>query len=264
MFRAHRAHHQERQVVSIQPLENNLCITLVIYQELLHDARSTKCKILHCSLYTTGMSHLKKITPTNFHSHRGTELNFAFLSITDLLLSITDLLPSITDLLFIISCKATLDRRIYRISNFALSFFQSEKYKLENLAPNDLFISWTIISCSSRAFTTSNAVLWVKSLNKNTSVSAYLQQSTSAGGRSVDVHDDAAQAILRVRRVRYSSLSTASATPFIQPHRSRTSEWHPRDQEFIRPLHSVRSSTVSLPLVPSSGFLALSHSLSTG
>ena len=60
MFREHRAHHQERQIVSIQPLitvyvggrdvcrleeesssknrnkytENNLCITLVIYQEL--------------------------------------------------------------------------------------------------------------------------------------------------------------------------------------------------------------------------------------
>ena len=99
MFRAHSAHHQERQIVSIQPLvtiilcwwpsfvqvgsrlehrmivtrggidiiclswwwavcarnmlrvinkyiERNLCATLVIYQESLHDARSTKCKIL--------------------------------------------------------------------------------------------------------------------------------------------------------------------------------------------------------------------------
>ena len=100
MFRAHRAHHQERQIVSIQPLvtvilcwwprhlhisqpptqsdsyqrlywcnlsllmmntmcskhvesyklkntyiERNSCVTLVIYQESLHDARSTKCKI---------------------------------------------------------------------------------------------------------------------------------------------------------------------------------------------------------------------------
>ena len=103
MFRAHRAHHQERQIVSIQPLvtvilcwwlrcvqvetcthlshqlrmtitrgcidticpswwwarcarnmyrvinrnkyiEKNLCITLVIYQESLHDVRSTECK----------------------------------------------------------------------------------------------------------------------------------------------------------------------------------------------------------------------------
>jgi len=65
MFRARRAHHQERQIVSIQPLcpdddhdvletcrvinrnkyiEKNLCITLGIYQESLHDARSTKCK----------------------------------------------------------------------------------------------------------------------------------------------------------------------------------------------------------------------------
>ena len=42
MFRAHRAHHQERQTVSIQPLvvinknkyiERNLYVTLVIYQE---------------------------------------------------------------------------------------------------------------------------------------------------------------------------------------------------------------------------------------
>jgi hypothetical protein len=76
MFRAHRAHHQERQIVSIQPLvtvtlcwwpcyvqvgnelrsiptctrhkyrERNLCFTLVIYQESLNDARSTKCKNL--------------------------------------------------------------------------------------------------------------------------------------------------------------------------------------------------------------------------
>ena len=46
MFRARRAHHRERQIVSIQPLvtEKNLCITLVIYQESLHDARSTECK----------------------------------------------------------------------------------------------------------------------------------------------------------------------------------------------------------------------------
>jgi hypothetical protein len=98
MFRAHRAHQQERQIVSIQPLvavtlcrwlyrvqvgmtcsryrhrelpevvltqfvspddehnvletcrvknknkyiEKNLCVTLVIYQQSLHDARSTK------------------------------------------------------------------------------------------------------------------------------------------------------------------------------------------------------------------------------
>ena len=56
MFRAHRAHHQERQIVSTQPLvavggrvvcrlgvhsqpaplvERNLCVTLVIYQESL-------------------------------------------------------------------------------------------------------------------------------------------------------------------------------------------------------------------------------------
>ena len=105
----------------------------------------------------------------------------------------------------------------------------------------------------------------VTSLSKKTSISAYLQQSTSFGSRSKDVHDDddATQASLRVGRVRYSSLSTASATPFIQPHWSRTSEWHPRDHEFIRPLHSVRSSTLSLSLVPSSGFLVLSHSLST-
>jgi hypothetical protein len=68
MFRARRAHHQKRQIVSIQPLviilcwwprcvhvgieinrnkyiEKNLCITLVIYQESLHDLRSTKCKV---------------------------------------------------------------------------------------------------------------------------------------------------------------------------------------------------------------------------
>ena len=99
IFRARRAHHQERQIVSIQPLltvilcwwpryvhksrppaqsdsyqrlywynlsllvintvcskhvesykqkinniERNLCVTLVIYQESLHDARSKKCK----------------------------------------------------------------------------------------------------------------------------------------------------------------------------------------------------------------------------
>ena len=56
MFRARRAHHQERQIVSIQPLVTViLCwwpscvqigtrLTLVIYQESLHDARSTKCK----------------------------------------------------------------------------------------------------------------------------------------------------------------------------------------------------------------------------
>ena len=74
IFRAYRAHHQERQIVSIHPLltvtlcrwpchvqvgsslptstrhghkyiERNLCVTLVINQESLHDARSTKYKI---------------------------------------------------------------------------------------------------------------------------------------------------------------------------------------------------------------------------
>ena len=64
MFRAHRAHHEERQIVSLQPLvtvtlcrwscrvknknkylERNLWVTLVIYQESLHDAGSTKYKI---------------------------------------------------------------------------------------------------------------------------------------------------------------------------------------------------------------------------
>ena len=106
MFRAHRAHQKERQIVSIQPLvtvtlcwwpchvqtrtrhahqlrvtftrgcidiiylswcwarcarnmwrvqnknkyiERNLCVTLVIYQESLHDARSTKYKIQNFS-----------------------------------------------------------------------------------------------------------------------------------------------------------------------------------------------------------------------
>ena len=31
----------------IRYIERNLCVTLVIYQESLHDARSTKCKILY-------------------------------------------------------------------------------------------------------------------------------------------------------------------------------------------------------------------------
>ena len=31
-------------------MEKNLCITLVIYEESLHDARSTKYKILHICL----------------------------------------------------------------------------------------------------------------------------------------------------------------------------------------------------------------------
>ena len=39
MFRARRAHHQERQIVSIQPLVT-VCITLVIYQEYIHTAAS--------------------------------------------------------------------------------------------------------------------------------------------------------------------------------------------------------------------------------
>jgi hypothetical protein len=55
VFRAQRAHHQERQIVSIQPL---VTVTLcqwpcsvqvgseLIYQESLHDARPTKCKTL--------------------------------------------------------------------------------------------------------------------------------------------------------------------------------------------------------------------------
>jgi hypothetical protein len=69
MFQAHRAHHQERQIVSIQPLvavtlcrvqvgrihRKELCVTLVIYQESLHDARSTKCKIItFCQWEETG------------------------------------------------------------------------------------------------------------------------------------------------------------------------------------------------------------------
>jgi hypothetical protein len=51
MFRAHRAHHHERQIVSTQPLVT-VCVggrvvsSLVIYQESLHDAWSTKYKIL--------------------------------------------------------------------------------------------------------------------------------------------------------------------------------------------------------------------------
>ena len=36
-------------------LEKNLYITLVIYQESLHDARSTKCKILHCKTSNTSI-----------------------------------------------------------------------------------------------------------------------------------------------------------------------------------------------------------------
>jgi len=39
MFRAHRAQHQERQIVSIQPL-----VTVTLCRWLCRDARSTKCK----------------------------------------------------------------------------------------------------------------------------------------------------------------------------------------------------------------------------
>jgi len=73
MFRGHRAHHQERQIVSIQPLVTvilfwwprcvqvgrRLCITLVIYQESLHDARSTKCKISQCKTSNTNIQNVK-------------------------------------------------------------------------------------------------------------------------------------------------------------------------------------------------------------
>ena len=119
MFRAHRAHHQERQIVSIQPLvtvilcwwpwcvqvgrtcthlghqhrmtvtrgyidticlswwwawrarnmqrvinrneyiEKNLCIMLVIYQESLHDARSTKCKTLYIVSWWASSAFIK-------------------------------------------------------------------------------------------------------------------------------------------------------------------------------------------------------------
>jgi hypothetical protein len=68
MFRAHRAHHQERQIVSVQPLltvtlcrwqcrvqvgSEELRVTLVSYQESLHDARSTKCKIKESFVLTS-------------------------------------------------------------------------------------------------------------------------------------------------------------------------------------------------------------------
>ena len=50
-FRAQSVHHQERQIVPIQPLVTVIlcwwprCVLhVVIYQESLHDARSTKCK----------------------------------------------------------------------------------------------------------------------------------------------------------------------------------------------------------------------------
>jgi hypothetical protein len=45
MFRVHRAHHQERQIVLIQPLVTvTLCWCPCRVQ--MHDARPTKCKIL--------------------------------------------------------------------------------------------------------------------------------------------------------------------------------------------------------------------------
>jgi len=74
IFRAHRAHHQERKIVSVQPLvavtlsvavscagptctrhghrhRKELCVTLVIYQESLHDSRSTKYIISYLGVY---------------------------------------------------------------------------------------------------------------------------------------------------------------------------------------------------------------------
>ena len=64
MFRAISARRQERQIVSIQPLvtEKNLCITLVIYQESLHDARSTKSKIFRVKC----PFRFSEIVPTEF------------------------------------------------------------------------------------------------------------------------------------------------------------------------------------------------------
>jgi hypothetical protein len=44
--------------------ERNLCVTLVVYQELLHDPRSTECKILQCKTSNTNIQireHQNKI-----------------------------------------------------------------------------------------------------------------------------------------------------------------------------------------------------------
>ena len=80
MFRAPRVHHQEGQIVSIQfvspddehevletcrvinknkYIERNLCVRLVIYQESLHDARSTKCKNVNTDELFISKGHLK-------------------------------------------------------------------------------------------------------------------------------------------------------------------------------------------------------------
>ena len=51
-------------------IEKNLCITLVIYQESLHDARSTKCKNHGCCLFVCLFTYLLSYYP---HAHHTTD-----------------------------------------------------------------------------------------------------------------------------------------------------------------------------------------------
>jgi hypothetical protein len=67
MSRSPRAHHQERQTLSTQPLVTvtlcwwpwNLCVALVLYQESLHDAGQQNVKSHQKLAYDTGSRNKK-------------------------------------------------------------------------------------------------------------------------------------------------------------------------------------------------------------
>jgi len=70
MFRAHRAHHQERQILSIQPLVTVIlcswprCEQVGHLPRIINDARSTKCKI------AVAIQSLGRFVGLKFHTQR--------------------------------------------------------------------------------------------------------------------------------------------------------------------------------------------------
>ena len=91
MFRARCVRNMQRVINKNKYIERNLCVTLVVYQESLHDARSTKCKIsgrlqppnnsmflpsfLSLISSTYSLLHLITLNDTHTHTHTHTHIH---------------------------------------------------------------------------------------------------------------------------------------------------------------------------------------------
>ena len=60
-----------KKTIKNKYIERNLCVTLVIYQESLHDARSTKCKnVLRVNNKRQGDDKFTEVLPHRFDAHK--------------------------------------------------------------------------------------------------------------------------------------------------------------------------------------------------